>query len=277
MSKIEILMATYNGDKYLKDQLFSLFEQSYQDFRITIRDDCSTDTTLDIINFYITKYGKNKISVLPNNGIRLGSTQSFFTLLKASSENYIMFCDQDDFWLSDKIAKTFEKMKALEPTMENLPLLVFSDLKEVDKKLNVLSESFMKNQKLFPHLVVDDPIKLLALNVVAGCTMMINRIAIDYMLPIPLTIKNIVHDQWIAVNVAKYGKIEFLNQSLILYRQHGNNAVGANDVGLKYFLKKFSTPARQFFIYKNMIVSLNFKVSLIKFFAYKMFFTIKRL
>lgn len=270
---VEILLATYNGAKYIREQLDSIFDQSYTNFKLTIRDDGSTDTTLDIVNEFIGKYG-DRIAVLADDGRRLGSTQSFAALIEASTENYMMLCDQDDFWCKDKIEVTLNKMLELEKSNADIPLMVFTDLKEVDRNLKVLSESFISNQKLFPS-ICDNPTKLIALNVVAGCTTMFNRVSIKVILPIP--IGNIVHDQWIAINIAKYGKIAYLNKATILYRQHSNNSVGAKKVGRSYFVNKLIDPVEQFKIYKTIIENLSFKVFILGFVYYKILFTIKRL
>jgi glycosyltransferase involved in cell wall biosynthesis len=270
---VEILLATYNGGKYLREQLNSIFGQTYSNFKLTIRDDGSTDNTVEIVEEYVAKYG-NRITILPDDGKRLGSTQSFAALIEVSTENYVMLCDQDDFWCKEKIELTLNKMLELEKENGSIPLMVFTDLKEVDQNLKVMSDSFIRNQKLFPA-ICDNATKLIALNVVAGCTTMFNRAAIKVVLPIPAG--NIVHDQWIAINVAKYGKIAYLDRATILYRQHTNNAVGAKKVGGGYFLKKLTDPAKQFGIYKTLIENLSFKVFILGFVYYKILFTIKRL
>lgn len=270
---IEILLATYNGAKYLDAQLISLQNQTYKDFSITVRDDGSSDNTLEIINRFRCDTSL-KINLLQDLNKRLGSSLSFGALLENSTGEYIMFCDQDDVWLEGKIEKTLKEMLRIEQMSPNQPILIFTDLKEVDESLNILSESFLKNQKLFPE-IVSSYNKLLALNVVAGCTIMINKMAKSCSLPIPAN--NIVHDQWIAVNVARYGKVSYLNEPTILYRQHGNNAVGANEVGIGYFRNKISSPIKQYKIYVNLIKNLSFKISILKFLFHKIYFTIKRL
>lgn len=136
MKKILILISTYNGEKYLKEQLDSIFSQSYKDFEIIARDDGSSDETINILKSY-------NIKILDTDK-NLGAKLSFSTLLNDAVTNtdrgYFMFCDQDDIWKSDKIEKTITTMKELEKENTDLPLLVHTDLEVVDEKLNVLNK-----------------------------------------------------------------------------------------------------------------------------------------
>lgn len=270
---IDILMSTFNGEKYLEAQIESLLAQTNQDWYLFIRDDGSEDGTLKLIDQYTRTY-PTKIRKLTDEKDRLGSTLSFAELLSVSNSDHIMFCDQDDIWLPDKISVTIAKMIEMEKNYPETPVLVFTDLSTVDDSLTLINSSFMSSQKFFPE-VIQVPVKLMALNVVTGCTMMINKKSKKYVLPIPVA--NIVHDQWIAVNIAHYGKIEFIPQPTVLYRQHGNNAVGSNHINAGYFLKKIGNPAKQLGIYRNLIRHLNFRINVLSFLFYKLSFTLRRL
>ncbi len=270
---IDILLSTYNGEKYLKDLISSLLNQTWPGWRLLIRDDGSTDRTLEIIDYYVRSW-PGKIELIQDGKAHAGSTLSFSFLLGSSSGRYIMLCDQDDVWFKSKIEVTFRAMLKLEEKWEDIPLMVFTDLIEVDENLNLISESFIKSQKLFPS-VITDPVKLLALNVVAGCTVMINKKTLDYILPIPS--EYVTHDQWIAVIIARYGRIRFLSAPTIFYRQHSANVFGAKDIGLSYFVRKLRAPLDQLQIYHALITGLPFRVSIWKFLFYKVFFTIRRL
>ncbi|HZY38413.1 MAG TPA: glycosyltransferase family 2 protein [Mucilaginibacter sp.] len=272
MGNVEILLATYNGENYLRAQLDSIFNQTYQDFSLSVRDDGSTDQTVQILNEYSSKY-PGKIKILDDHLEHRGATLSFGYLIEHSTSEYIMLCDQDDVWLSKKIEITLERFNQLEKEYPRLPLMVFTDLKEVDENLNVIHESFINSQKLFPEIITS-PVKVLALNVVAGCTMMINKTAKQFILPIP--VPNIIHDQWIAANISHFGKITYLPVATLLYRQHNFNAVGSNRIGFKYFFNKLLKPSKQFKIYRGLISNLEFRVSFVSFFYYKIYFTIKR-
>jgi glycosyltransferase involved in cell wall biosynthesis len=273
MDKIEILLATYNGGRFLREQLDSIFKQSYQNFALLVRDDGSTDDTLDILNEYIIKYPQ-QISIVEDEVAHRGATFSFEYLIQKATAKYFMLCDQDDVWLPNKIEVCIKTMKELEAVSGNIPLMVFTDLKEVDTNLNIINQSFIDSQKLFPE-VASNPIKILSLNVVAGCTMMINQESKAVILPFPSS--NVVHDQWIAINIAHYGMIKYLPIPTILYRQHGSNSVGANRVGFKYFYKKLLVPSKQFKIYNDLINNLSFKINIWSFVYYKIYFTIRRL
>ena len=270
---IEILLSTFNGEKYLEEQINSLFSQTRKDWTLTIRDDGSSDGTLGIIKHYQDLY-PGKIKLLNDQKGRLGSSLSFGVLLQEASSEYIMFCDQDDHWVPDKIEITYQRMLDLSRNNPDTPLLVFTDLSTADETLEITEQSFMAHQKIYPE-IIHDATKLLAMNVVPGCTMMINQFSKKFVLPIPAS--NIVHDQWIAVNIAHYGKIDFISIPTVLYRQHGKNAVGSNEVGARYFLKKISSPIKQFKIYRNLIIHLKFKVNIFAFVYHKLNFTIRRL
>lgn len=270
---IDILLATYNGERFLKYQLDSIFNQTYKEFVLLIHDDGSSDGTLEIIDEYQSKY-PGKIELIEDPVIHRGATLSFAYLIEHSSSDFLMFCDQDDVWLNDKIEITFNAMLSLEKDFPNQPLMIFTDLKEVEEDLTIKNHSFIKSQKLFPELITM-PVQFLSLNVVAGCTMMINKRSKECILPIPSS--RIVHDQWIAVNISHFGKIKYLPIPTILYRQHNSNALGANQVGYSYFIKKLFNPAKQLEIYSDLLFHLKFKVSIRSFLYYKIYFTMKRL
>lgn len=270
---IDILLSTYNGEKYIKEQLDSIISQTKTEWQLKIRDDGSSDNTLHIIEEYIKLYS-NKIFLLKDNNERLGSTMSFSELLKNSTNKYIMLCDQDDVWLNNKIEITFNQMLEMENQYGDIPLMVFTDLREVDHELNLISKSFIKSQKLDPT-IIGSITKLAAMNVVAGCTIMINKKALQYVLPIYS--KHITHDQWMAINIAKFGKIKYLDLTTILYRQHSNNVLGANKIGFYYFFNKLKKPTKQLIIYRDLLSGLNFKINVLGFIYYKLFFNIKRL
>ena len=136
MSKISILLSTYNGEKYLKAQLDSLYSQSYQDFKLIVRDDGSKDRTKEILNSYDIK--------LVDSSKNLGVKKSFETLLKYASENsdaeYFIFCDQDDVWNNDKIEKTLKKMQELETFYGNKIPLLDNNYVAIDKPIKYLVE-----------------------------------------------------------------------------------------------------------------------------------------
>jgi glycosyltransferase involved in cell wall biosynthesis len=230
MNKILILLSTYNGEKYLKKQLDSIFAQSYKDFEIIARDDGSSDETINILKSY-------NIKILDTDK-NLGAKLSFSTLLDYSVTNtdvdYFMFCDQDDIWKNDKIEKTIDTMKELEKINSHLPLLIHTDLEVVDEKLNLLAKSFWKYEKRDPSL--NSINRLIIQSTVTGCTMMINRKLAEMSLPI--SENSIMHDWWISMVASSFGKIAYLEESTISYRQHSSNDTGSKKFGLNLILKK---------------------------------------
>ncbi|MBC7900224.1 MAG: glycosyltransferase family 2 protein [Saprospiraceae bacterium] len=231
---IDILMSTYNGAAFLGPQIDSILGQSHSDFRLLIRDDGSTDDTVATINGYASK--DSRIIYIVDERENLGAPASFMSLAALSEAPLFMLSDQDDVWLPDKISRTLGKMSEMsEKYREETPLAVFTDLTVVDEKLDVISESFWKHQKLDPDLCRDWK-KILAQNVVTGCTLMVNKAAVSVILPFALP--GMMHDHWIAANVAKYGQIDYLSDPAVLYRQHSRNVEGVKHFGVKYALSK---------------------------------------
>lgn len=232
--KTDVILATYNGEKYITRLIDSLLTQSYSQFSILIRDDGSTDGTIEIIGDY-EQIHKGKIKRIQDDMGNLGSSRCFMELLKHTEADYIMLCDQDDVWLPNKIEITLEKMEGLEKIYsKETPILVFTDLRVVGKDSNIVSESFWKYRKLNPETAKNWK-ALLASNVITGCTIMINRKAKELVLPFKLS--KMIHDQWLGVNISRYGIIDYINTQTILYKQHGENVIGAHNYNVNYFIK----------------------------------------
>lgn len=228
---VDILLATYNGEKYLREQLDSIFYQTYKDWKIIVIDDCSMDKTCSIIMEYQKRY-PNKIEFHRNNENSGNPASNFFKLLEMSTSKYAMFCDQDDVWLSNKIDVTMNFMKKLEYKYRSLPLLVHTDLKVVDSKLGILSDSMFKYQKLNSNAKTLR--ELIVQNSITGCTLMLNKKLASMCCGVPSNV--IMHDWWVALIAAAFGKIGFVNESTILYRQHESNQVGSKDAANLLFL-----------------------------------------
>ncbi|MBQ3509775.1 MAG: glycosyltransferase family 2 protein [Peptococcaceae bacterium] len=234
---IDILMATYNGEKFLRPQLDSILHQSNQEWRLIIRDDCSTDNTVQIIKEY-QLLRPEQIFLIQADRPSGSAQNNFFQLLQYSRAEYVMFADQDDVWLHRKVEMTLYKMQQMELQHgKEKPLLVHTDLAVVDEHLRMLNKSLFQMQEMdaernrLNNIVVQ--------NIVTGCTMMVNRALLNLVAEIPK--KAIMHDMWMALIAAAFGEIGFINRAVIMYRQHGNNANGAKNVKtLKYFLWKLT-------------------------------------
>lgn len=224
--KIDVLMATYNGEKYLKEQIDSILNQTYKNIQIIISDDCSTDSTREILKQY-EQNEKIKIYYQEKN---LGYIKNFEFLLRNVENDIYMLSDQDDVWKEQKIEKSVEKLKN-----ENLDL-VFGDLEVVDENLNTLYGSFNKFMKLDRKIEkYIDSYKLQYLyNCITGCTIISRKKLIDKILPLPNNSKYMVHDYWMGLMVALNGKIGYIKETYIKYRQHGNNQVGIEKKSHKF-------------------------------------------
>ena len=230
MHKISILLSTYNGAKHLKEQLDSLYAQTYSNIEIAARDDGSSDNTIEILKSYDVKLLMAKEN--------LGAKGSFAELLSYavtnSESDYFMFCDQDDIWKNNKVEKTFAKMQEMEEEFDNIPLLVHTDLEVVDEHLHTISPSMWAYEYINPsknslnHLLVH--------NTITGCAMMINRKLAE--LSLPISSNSIMHDWWIGLVASSFGKIGYIDETTIKYRQHGLNDTGAKKYSYLSIMQK---------------------------------------
>jgi len=244
--KIAILLSTYNGEKFLAEQLDSILNQSYDNFLIVVRDDGSSDGTVSVLQQYLAE-NPGRFHLVEQDNINRGASGSFsclieYTLSKKASlgldRSYMMFCDQDDIWFNSKIEEQVTAMLQAEEMgmdkerkgsqidkSEIVPVLIHSDLQVVSEQNSVIAKSFIKYQGLeiernrFQHLVVS--------NLVTGCTAFINESLAEKAVPVPE--KAIMHDWWLAVVATAFGKLIFLDVPLVRYRQHGSNTIGAKE------------------------------------------------
>lgn len=270
---IDILLSTYNGERYISELLDSFKSQNYKDFRILIRDDISSDNTVEIAENFKENNNIN-IKIIKDNKGNLGSTGSFNELLKYVTADYFMFCDQDDVWCPDKISQSINAIKELENKNTTiLPCLVFTDLYITDSNLNITSDSFIRYNKLDTK-VIKDISKTLSLSVAPGCTMIMNKTCLKYIKNIP---SFVTHDFWAIIMIVKYGIVEYLDIPTIMYRQHSNNVIGANLSGYKYMLYKIKKFNKWISTYYKLFKILPFKVNITKFIFWKIYYIIKRL
>lgn len=225
---ITILLSTYNGADYIKEQLDSLFSQDYSNFKILVRDDGSKDDTIKILNYYKKKENKEFSYYIGSN---LGSCKSFLSLLNdAPKSDYYAFCDQDDVWDNDKLSCAVEKLFKLD---NKKPNLYFSNLRVVDKNLKFVrlshnSKQYMKNK--FSPLI--EPLT-------GGCTMVFNDVARE------LIINNIpdkcsMHDSWIYLVCGIFGSIVYDEKPHMSYRIHEKNVVGTyKKKNISSYIKRF--------------------------------------
>lgn len=222
---VAILMATYNGEKYICEQIDSILAQTYKDWRLYIHDDGSKDGTKEILTQYATKY-PDQISVMEYSS-QGGALQNFMSLLDKVEAPYYMFSDQDDVWLPNKVEIEYARMKEAESHEGAKPILVFTDLVVVDVNKNVINPSFWEYEGIYPKFVKRFT-DLAALNIVTGCTMLFNHKAKEILGK--SYGKAMMHDAWIAMHViACGGALCEVDTATMLYRQHGDNTLGARD------------------------------------------------
>lgn len=236
MINISIACCTYNGSRYLSEQLESLVCQTRLPDEIVICDDCSTDNTREIILRYVRKYSFIKW-VLVWNEHRKGVRLNFEQAIRIASGNYIATCDQDDVWKENKLAMLLERIERTGCA------LVHSDAELIDSKGCVTSLSARQCYGLEKERNLSDYI--LGENNVIGCTLMFRSELKRILFPFP--IHYYYHDQWLAICAYHNGGICFLEEKLLGYRQHSNNVVasfagGGEQVRLNYrhFLDKSS-------------------------------------
>ena len=250
--KIAILLSTYNGTKYLEEQLDSILNQTYSNYVIVARDDGSYDDTIQLLNKYAKKF-TDKFHLLEQDLLNLGASDSFCYLIEYVLENkqslglesaYMMFCDQDDIWSLEKIDKQIDEMIKVEKHQTGtkpIPVLIHSNLRVVSEDKSLIAESFVHYQGLeiernrFTNLVIS--------NVVTGCTAFINEALARK--AVPVSKEAIMHDWWLSLVASAFGKLVFIDAPLVSYRQHDTNAIGA-----KEFVK--STPVGRSFWQKTL-------------------------
>ena len=244
MADVSIIMAVYNGEKYIGEQIESILASHYDNFKLYIYDDRSNDGTKEIISKYINEYpDKIKYSINRHN---MGSAANFMnglikTAAKEESTPYYMFCDQDDVWFPDKIGRMVRRMKRMEKAYgDKIPLMAFSDAIIVDEHLNVKNISFHASQKL--NVKKRDFSSMLIENKCSGCMMIFNRALAKMVKSCPENIR--YHDWWIALIATAFGYTSYINAPAILYRQHGSNVVGSVDF-ISDCINKFLNPKKQ--------------------------------
>ena len=224
--KIIILLATYNGEKYLSDQIQSIQRQTISNWKLLVRDDGSRDKTRDLLRKFASK-DKRVRYVYDEQGC-LGTTRNFGVLMEAAiaeDADAIFFCDQDDIWVSHKIAQQLQFLQEMEERYApGTPLLCYSDLEVVNQSLHQIHPSFMRYEKL-KHEACNPLHVLSTQNFVTGCGVLINRPLLEFATPIPDEI--ILHDWWLAICAAACGRIGFIDEPLVQYRQHSRNQIGA--------------------------------------------------
>ncbi|MGG4126626.1 glycosyltransferase family 2 protein [Paenibacillus illinoisensis] len=222
--KVLIMMSTYNGERYINEQMDSLMAQVQVETQIYIRDDGSTDITMEKLRPYAEAY-PDRIHIRSEHN--LGVIRSFFELMRSSPStfDYYAFCDQDDVWEQDKLIRA---ITLLETMNSSIPLLYCSSTQMVDQHLNPIGvwPKVPQKQLTFHNALVE--------NSCVGCTMVMNDITFNQIrgsLPSDFN-EVIMHDWWIYLYVCTFGEVIFDEHPAIMYRQHQGNVLGGSRDGV---------------------------------------------
>lgn len=218
---VQIVLATYNGAPYLEQQLQSILGQLGEG-ELLIHDDGSTDGTPALLRDWASRDSRIRVLDGPPQG---GASANFSYLLEQSAAPYVFCADQDDVWEPDKLRRMLTQMRFYEGVYgQEWPLLVHSDLSLTGPQGDVIAPSMWAYQSIDPRWG-DRFNLLLTQNVVTGCAMLVNRALLDRALPVPR--EATMHDHWLALVACGQGKVVWMEEPTVLYRQHGNNEVGA--------------------------------------------------
>lgn len=221
---ISVVLATYNSSRYLRQQLESILDQTMPPDELVVCDDRSTDNTLEILKEYADRIKLN-LNVNPES---LGPVRNFAKGISLASSDLIALSDHDDVWLPHKLETSVNKLLELEAGEQaDTPVMVFTDLKLVDEGLSLIAESFRAYSGAKPHK--NSLARLLLRNTVTGCTILMNRALAE--LALPVGEHALMHDHWLALVAAAFGKMAFIEEATVLYRQHGGNVLGAHRAG----------------------------------------------
>ncbi len=259
---VTILMATFNGSKFIAEQLDSILAQTYTDWELIIRDDLSTDDTVSIIQKYVQ--ADSRIKLLSLDGKHGSATVNFSVLFDYAytlRTPYVMFADQDDIWKNTKIENSIRFIQKQElKSKSRQPILVYGSLEYVDALGQVISQELKMPDALDFNILLTE-------NHAYGCTMILNRSLIEKIRHIPETAEN--HDYWVALVACTLGKAILNPDKLICYRQHSSNVSGnvnrsqissrlnryvkQVDFLLPVFVKNYKMINSFYGIYKNLL------------------------
>ncbi len=240
-AKVSVLMSTYNGERYIREQLDSILAQKEVEIFLLIRDDGSTDGTKQILNEYMNYYSNVQAYFRKNIGVG----RSFFSLLKnAPDADFYAFSDQDDVWLEDKLARAAEMLSG--KSGRESAILYASNQIVVDKEKKITGKRYIQDPDYSFY-------KTLSRNVLSGCTMVMNKRMREEIMdhshcPSSNILETRMHDTWCMIVAHIVGQVVYDREGRILYRQHDNNVVGA---GKKTFREYIDDKMRRLISRKN--------------------------
>lgn len=229
IKKVTVLLSSYNGEKYIKDQLESIYSQENVELSVLVRDDGSTDSTADILS---QEQNNGKLKFVPGNNV--GFCKSFWELImSAPDSDYYALCDQDDIWLKDKLSSA---IKMLEKENVSIPLLYTTNVIPVDEQLNEMHIKTFNVNTVFSYALA------LRCPALPGCTYVFNKKLLNRLRDYKGFFY--LHDWLIYIVALALGKVIYDPNPKILYRQHANNALGVDSTidKVKHKLQRFFKP-----------------------------------
>ena len=228
--KVLIMMATYNGEKFIREQLESIIRQTYKDWNLIIQDDGSQDKTVEIIQEYIDK--DSRINLVKNNNKFHGAYYNFHSLINSckglDNYGYYAFADQDDIWNEKKIEKLVYRLER----NPDEPMLLYTDMKIIDRDGNVTNESIVNTL----GLRIANPESSFFGHQVYGCSIMMNNKLFKIVPKVDLNrkiTKILSHDNFYAKFAASYGKLEYYDDRLVNYRRYDGNVTAKYQYNFK--------------------------------------------
>ena len=219
MINITVLMSTYNGERFLREQLDSIFSQEKVHVKLIVRDDGSSDRTLDILREY---QAAHRDMLIISDGNNMRACASFLYLIRTyTDDNYFALADQDDIWDADKLIIGIKAIQKLEEDDENIPLLYYSNLRIVDE-----DNIFARISHAVPHVAKNKSAALIE-NLATGCTVVYNKKLAQLAKEVN-PIEYSMHDVWLYQTTSILGKTIYDFEPHINYRQHTDNVVGTS-------------------------------------------------
>lgn len=230
-NQVDILLSTYNGEKYIEALLDSIIKQNVDCYRLLVRDDGSRDNTVGIVEKWQQNHPE-RIELLKDDFGNLGVTNSMLELIKKSSAPYLIFCDQDDVWFPEKVRTLYQAIRYKEKGNSGKPVIIHCEAYTTDEDLNPLGNTKEysmqgyqsgrnKRQVSFGNLLLSNPVQ--------GASMIFNRALVEELEPIRnIRVKpGLIYDSLLTSVCSIRGNIYFLNRPLMYYRQHAKNVVGS--------------------------------------------------
>jgi glycosyltransferase involved in cell wall biosynthesis len=219
-----VILPTYNGERFLREQIRSILSQSYSDFVLHVFDDQSADQTTEIVKEFERSDDRVRLHINP---FQKGVIENINDALTNIEADIYFLADQDDVWLPNKMARQMEVLKADDDDDDDDDdvVMTFSDLELIDESGAPLGINFWENQNIDPREAAQVEIIVIK-TIVTGCTMAFKKKVLD--LALPISKDATMHDHWLSLFAAKIGKIVPVTERLVQYRQHSNNIIGAS-------------------------------------------------